>query len=219
MVQLGIWTASGAFFAIVPIKNVRGTSVPRAHERPLAEGVSTSTGTLGVAEVLARAGRAGVEGITGLELRATASGLYWFAATPKGRIRLTTGEGLPAPIERAEAEAIARRDQPGAPAVVAVERVERDAPIEYRDKPLPAWRVQVQGADQGMNLWIDANSGEVTARRSDLWRAYDLLWSLHIMDYSGRDNFNHPLIVGAALLGLATVLSGVVLWALRLVRR
>lgn len=45
------------------------------------------------------------------------------------------------------------------------------------------------------------------------------MWSLHIMDYGQRDDFNHPLLVAFASLGVITVLSGGVVWLARLRRR
>jgi hypothetical protein len=42
---------------------------------------------------------------------------------------------------------------------------------------------------------------------------------LHTMDYGGRDDFNHPLLIGFAALGLTAVLSGWSLWIVRLWRR
>ncbi|HYU15827.1 MAG TPA: PepSY domain-containing protein, partial [Candidatus Acidoferrum sp.] len=88
---------------------------------------------------------------------------------------------------------------------------------EYRDKPLPAWQVRLRDRP-GTVVYVDAITGDVTARRNDIWRWYDFLWSLHIMDYRGRDDFNHPLLIGAALLAVLTVLSGLTLWFIRLVR-
>lgn len=114
---------------------------------------------------------------------------------------------------REEAEATARRDQPASPAVREARRLEA-APVELRGKPLPAWRIELDDAAHTV-VYVDATSGEVTARRSDLWRAYDFLWSLHIMDYRERESFNHLLIRGASVLAVLTVFSGVVLWVLR----
>lgn len=55
------------------------------------------------------------------------------------------------------------------------------------------------------------NTGAVTARRSDLWRLYDTLWALHIMDWQNHEDFNHPLIVFVSWLTLLSVIAGVVL--------
>ena len=122
-------------------------------------------------------------------------------------------------MSREEAEAAASRDQQGSPAVRATTLV-TEGGLEYRDCGyvscgLPAYRVALADA-AGTVVYVDATTGDVTARRNDRWRTYDFLWSLHIMDYRGREDFNHLLIRGAALLALGTVLSGIVLLVLRL---
>jgi len=58
-------------------------------------------------------------------------------------------------------------------------------------------------------------SGKVVARRSATWRVYDFLWSLHIMDYRDRDDFNNWLVVIAAAVALAMTVSGMVILAYR----
>jgi hypothetical protein len=60
-------------------------------------------------------------------------------------------------------------------------------------------------------VYVAQNTGAVTARRSDLWRVYDTLWALHIMDWENHEDFNHPLIVIVTWLTLLSVIAGVVL--------
>lgn len=70
----------------------------------------------------------------------------------------------------------------------------------------------------GTRLYFDARSGELLAVRNDAWVLYDFFWRLHLMDYSGGEDFSHPLIKVATLLAAATVVTGVVLAALALRR-
>jgi hypothetical protein len=56
----------------------------------------------------------------------------------------------------------------------------------------------------------------VTARRSTLWRVYDFLWSLHIMDFKNHEDFNTPLLIVATGLALAMVVTGIILFPSRL---
>ena len=49
------------------------------------------------------------------------------------------------------------------------------------------------------------------ALRSRLWRAFDFMWGLHIMDLQGREDTHHPLLIGSAALALLTSLLGLVL--------
>ncbi len=91
-------------------------------------------------------------------------------------------------------------------------------PIEYRGRPLPAFRVVLDDAD-ATAVWVDARTGDVTARRTDRWRVYDFFWALHVMDHAGRDDVQHPLLDAAASLAELTALTGLVLWLRRIPRR
>ncbi len=50
-------------------------------------------------------------------------------------------------------------------------------------------------------------------------RLYDFLWSLHIMDYKERDNFNHPLVIVAASFAMLLTLSGIIVLFMKLRRQ
>ena len=82
---------------------------------------------------------------------------------------------------------------------------------EFRGRDLPLYKVIVSSPKKGI-VYIDPLTGEIVAVRTKLWRAWDFLWSLHIMDYRERDDFSHGLIRVFAILGLLTVLSGMLLW-------
>jgi uncharacterized iron-regulated membrane protein len=212
--QLALWTLTGAFFAIAPIKRVRGSSVPRAHELP----IPVDAAVLPPVEALRHVEQHGLHGVSSLELRATPAGLFYIAKSRAGALRVDARTGSRARVDRSEAEETARRDQPSRPPVVGATLIEKDAGIEYRGKPVPAWRVSLADGS-GTAVYVDAITGDVTARRNDLWRWYDFFWSLHIMDYREREGFNHPLIIAAAALAVTTVATGASLWALRLARR
>ena len=82
---------------------------------------------------------------------------------------------------------------------------------EYRGRDLPLYRVRVEKPESGA-VYIDPTTGDIMAIRTTLWRAWDFLWSLHIMDYRERDDFSHWLIRIFAALSVLTVVSGIVLW-------
>ncbi len=158
--QLAVWTISGSFFALVPIGRVRGTSVDGAHRTSLPQ----NPVVLSVPTVLAYAAQYGLGEPTNLELRPTPSGLWYVVRQGTRVFRIDARSGGIATVERAEAEETARRDQPGGPSVVGAELI-TEAPIEYRDQPLPAWRVQL--ADEGATaVYVDATTGDVTAHRN-----------------------------------------------------
>jgi len=90
-----------------------------------------------------------------------------------------------------------------------IEEVATDG--EYRGGELPAWQINLVGDEQAV-VYVGALSGKIRAVRTQPWRWFDFLWSLHIMDYEEREDFNHLLIQVMASLSLLTVLSGLALF-------
>ena len=125
---------------------------------------------------------------------------------------LTDGRRL-SPLPPALAAEIAEADHLGTARAVRVTLVTEQSP-EYR-AALPAWRVEFDDGD-ARALYVARDTGAVTARRSTLWRVYDFLWGLHIMDFRGHENFNTPLLVIATALALVVVVTGIVLFPVRL---
>lgn len=208
LIQLAAWTLSGLFFAVVPAVRVKGAPVEHAHERPLSSGA----GLVSLDDVLRVLEPRGT--VSKLTVASTPSGVFYTGRVGGKSFRLDAKTGADRAVDEAEARAIASRDQPGMPEAVGAVLIDGPTELEYRGKALPAWRVLLAD-DRGTAIYVDAITGEVTARRNDVWRVYDFLWALHIMDYRERESFRHPLLIGAAALGLLTVASGGVLWLLR----
>lgn len=211
--QLLAWTTGGLIFATHKLAWVHGDLTRQL--RPAPQLALTRIGA--TPEAAARAAGLG-EGITSIEL-------YQRGDRPVYEVKrgdevalvdAETGALLP-PVDRAQAEAIALADQQAAPLVSAVEYIGTSPPTEYRDKPLPAWLVSLDDG-QGTHVYVDARTGAVRARRNAAWRRFDFFWMLHTMDYRGRDDFNHPLLIGAAALAVVSVASGGLLWLLRILR-
>jgi len=88
-----------------------------------------------------------------------------------------------------------------------------------RESGLPgeAWAIRFKG-EGNPTLYVSAVNGKVSAPRTDLWRTYDFLWQLHLMDWGLNENFNTPWMVAAAILALSTVLFGIALLTHRFTR-
>jgi uncharacterized iron-regulated membrane protein len=206
-IQILFWFASGLFFAAIPIERVRSEhAVAEAPAEPLPFGTA--------ADGLLRLGSAGLTGER-IEIRTLLGRPVALIAAGAGRPRLydlATGEPL-SPLPMDAAARIAEADHAGGLRASRVERVDGSSP-EYRGA-LPAWRVDFDdGAER--SLYVAADSGTVTARRSTLWRVYDFLWGLHIMDWRAHEDFNSPLLVAATLLGLVVIVTGIVMLPSRL---
>ena len=59
---------------------------------------------------------------------------------------------------------------------------------------------------------MDPGSGHFITRRHTLWRVFDFLWMLHIMDYETREDINTLLLTAATISGL--LLFGLGVWVL-----
>jgi uncharacterized iron-regulated membrane protein len=68
------------------------------------------------------------------------------------------------------------------------------------------------------SFYLSAYTGEVLSRRSNLWRFYNFFYQIHIMNFSGSQNYNHPTIVAVTGFTLIVVLTGFVLLWIRIAR-
>lgn len=199
-VPLLLWTASGLFMASWPMETIHGDHL-KAEVAPLPRFVP-------VPPVLA--GRA----VQTLTLAQQASGPVWlidYADGGKRRADARTGALLPA-VSAREAETIARASFAGPDALVGIRRFAADAaPMDLR-RPRPSWQARF-GDDT--HIYVDAETGAVLATRSALWRVFDFMWGLHIMDLQTRDNTSHPILIGFAALAMVSILIGIILLPLR----
>jgi antitoxin (DNA-binding transcriptional repressor) of toxin-antitoxin stability system len=202
-IQILFWFVSGLFFAVLPIERVRS-------EHAIAQQPAAPVDLDAAAAGLARLAGGGVAPGEEVELRSLLGRPVALLTPHQGRPRLydlTTGRLL-SPIPMALAARIAEADHVGEARAIRVERIIGND-SEYR-AALPAWRVDFEdGANR--SLYVAADSGAVTARRSTLWRVYDFLWGLHIMDWRGHEDFNHPLLILATALALAMSIAGIVM--------
>lgn len=210
--QVLAWVAGGLVMSAIPIQKVRG-------EHNIAE----QTAELDLAGVMSPGEAAAIAGITptSVELRPwLGRTVYGFGRDQGASLIMdaVTGEIL-SPIDADTARAVALADYAGEPAIDAVTFF-TEATWESR-RDMPTWRVDFADGE-GTRLYVSAATGEVVARRNDVWRIFDFFWMLHIMDYSERTNFNHPLLILASLFALGMSLFGFILlfpWLGRMLSR
>jgi hypothetical protein len=207
-IQILFWFVSGLFFAVVPIETVRSEHlVAQAPAMP----IRIDEAAVGLQRVAASNAGSGEK----IELRSMAGRPVALVSAGEARPRLydlSTGRQL-SPISAALAVSIAERDHIGNDRAARAEFVTTASP-EYRGA-LPAWRVDFEG-DNAVSLYVAADTGAVSARRSTVWRVYDFLWSLHIMDFRNHEDFNTPLLIIATALALVMIVTGIILFPSRL---
>lgn len=218
--QLLAWSLGGFLFSILPLDLVRG-------ERDMASTPFVQLDATAV-EFIPEPIRARVSAF-----RESSSGLATVVLVDRGlgpawelrdidgslisRLDLANGNPLPL-ITQDEARTLAVRDFAHDAGESRVTLIESDPPVEYRSGRLPAYLVELDHAKRP-HIYVDAETGQVTARRNRSWRVFDFFWMLHTMDYAGRDNFNHLLLTTFSVLAIATSASGLTLWGWRFASR
>lgn len=94
--------------------------------------------------------------------------------------------------------------------------------VDYQETPPkeaqvggPLWRASFSDMEH-TRLYLDAFTGEVLSRRSNLWDFYDFFYQIHIMNFGASRSYNHPLIVVATAATLVVTVTGIVLLFIRL---
>ncbi len=201
-IQITLWFASGFFMTLFPIETVRGNHVAQKQNFDLL-----STNVIPIA-------RLAVEHTQSVTLRSVA-GTPVYVVNNKHYYDALTGQDWTGASEDHVRIALSRYYR-GTGQMTQLNKIDI-APIEYRG-PLPVWQAQFDDSSK-TRLYVNAQTADLAAIRTRVWRVFDFMWMLHIMDYKSRDNFNTiwlRLFSGAALL---FALSGMALVAHRIILR
>ena len=210
-VQALFWVVSGLYMTAVHIDIIHGDHLVRT---PVAEPISMG-GLVDPAVILKNAG-----GAQSLRLDQQLGQPVYIVSQTSGRslFDARSGEKLPL-IDEAGARQRAEQFYAGEGGVREMELL-YEIPGEIRGRPAPIWRVQFEGLWRP-TLYISPQTGELVAKRHDLWRTFDFVWMFHIMDYETRDNVNNLLLKIATWMMVATSLTGawLLLYSFRRKRR
>ncbi|MGI9245231.1 MAG: PepSY domain-containing protein [Steroidobacteraceae bacterium] len=208
-VQLVLWTAGGCVFAWLDQREAAGQQ--RVAE-PAPPRLATTTGILEPARVLR-----GFAGQRVLEFSLqTVADAWVYRIRFAERVELRrAADGAPFRVDARLVQALAQKIYRGEGRLAAV-RYHPHMTLETRGEGA-SWEAAYEDA-MHTRLYFAADDGRFIAARNDAWRLRDFFWMLHTMDYRGRDDFNHPLLVLAATAGVWVSLSGVLL-VLRVFRR
>lgn len=203
-VPVVLWVVSGLVMAWFPIDEVRGRHLARNAEPPVLDATNLLplTGTAMLIE----------GGATQITLRSMAGAPVYELANAEGAIMLVdarTGDTL-SPLNETRARQIALHDYAGSGNIIEALLITDPAPEDRTASPV--WRIRFDDVDE-TRLFISPDTGKVLARRTATWRLYDFFWMLHIMDFSEREDFNHPALIAFAALSVIVAASGLpLLW-------
>jgi uncharacterized iron-regulated membrane protein len=201
-IQVLFWAAGGFVMTFFDIEEVRGE---HTMAKPAAFSLNERV-TITANQALQQIDFA-PESIT---LKGLLGKPVWVATNQEQQaiVDATTGQKL-SPLDESLARQVALADFSGEGELAELTLLSEELG-EVRGKGLPIWQAQFNDSDN-TRVYISPQNGEVVARRNDTWRVFDFFWMLHIMDYKNRTDFNHPLVVFAALLALFMTLSGLYL--------
>lgn len=206
-VQVFFWFASGFFMTLFPIDEVRGGHLaeqkPAVLESediiPIEIAMTLYEGDLYGAQVIMIADRPAY--------RLLGSAGDRFIDARSGEVALPPNE------DDVRKTALAAYQGDGQPKTIVKLST---APREYGGA-LPVWQVEFDDKPK-TRLYFRADTLELTAVRTRLWRTFDLAWKFHIMNPSGEDFSTWWLSLASGLAAIFA-LSGLMLVWLRTLGR
>ncbi|NNC72665.1 MAG: PepSY domain-containing protein [Sphingomonadaceae bacterium] len=208
-VPILLWTISGLFMVAQPIETIRGEHL-RAETPAVALGEALP--------VFPRIDSA-IRPVERVELTQRPGGAQWIIRFADGggrRASVETGAYLAPRLTSDEAAQLARAAYSGDAPLNEMQRFEADAnPMDLR-RGRPAWRARFGDT---IHVYIDAETGDTLALRTRLWRAFDFMWGLHIMDLQERSNTSHPILIISAILALLMTIFGAIVLPWRYIRK
>ena len=205
-IQVLLWVFSGLYMTAVPLTYVHGDHLHLEKPAPVMEINET---WLSPAEIKARYPD---QPITNIRLFSRLGrGAYLLESGKNEKlIDAVTGK-LVADLTESQVIEIARKAHTTTKEISSVILINNysEAP-EIKGRPLPIWQVNF---DDWVNstLYVSNIDARVITARSDIWRIFDFLWMLHIMDYDEREDFNNPLVIFMASIALLLVLTGAIM--------
>lgn len=196
-IQILLWFGSGFFMSAFPIKTVRGEHLvdktPVHFEPSELAPLDTVMETYG-------------QGVTSVKL-STIAGKPAYHVDGQNGVKLidgrTGGDWVPPSI--ADIKLAADRYYIGEGALAHTALLNK-APIDYRGE-LPVWQVKFKDGAK-TRLYIDPDTTELRSTRTRLWRVFDFMWMLHIMDYDERNEINNWLLRFASFFAFLFAITG-----------
>ena len=201
-IQVVIWMVSGTIFSILPQQKVSGWYLI---EKPQVEYLQVNRTHF--AKIIQQYPDA-----IKVEMKSILGKSFYEVTSVKERILIEANSLSPTSLAESEVKRIVESSFKGSAKFESIV-LETEKSFENRKFQLPVWRANFIG-DENPAVYV-STSGQLLGAKTDTWRLFDFFWMLHIMDYSERNDFNHWLIIGAAIFKFMVVLSGI--WLLILV--
>ena len=205
-IQVGIWLISGLFMTWFHIETVRGNHLRAEKAEPTA---LSFEGIIHPSEIALQ----NEFEVQSSLLKSLDDNPVWLIVHKSGKSLIDARSGdVMSPISKKLATKLATSTFSGeSPANSA--KLYETPPREYGGQG-PVWRVEFN--ESRVSFYVDATTGDVRAVRTGLWRAFEFMWGLHIMDWKERENFNSWWIKLTAVCAVVFFITGVGLVSLQL---
>ena len=181
--QVVVWSLSGVYMTAVHIDIIHGDHLIRP----------TPSRSVDVAQLRDAIAVAAANGAAGARLAWVRNRAVYVLATEAGDRVVDATDGSPVvPLSEAEIRSIGKQVYTGADKIASAALI-TEIPGEIRGREPPLWRVEFDHWNKP-TLYFSPTTGELVTRRHELWRVFDFVWMMHIMDYQTRDNVNNVLL-------------------------
>jgi hypothetical protein len=198
--QFLIWSISGAYMVIFDIDYIHGDSLVVNHQTKL----DADTITYPFSKL--RQQYPNAESIE-VEVFIDQAVYRFKQGNNKYLVDAQTGQQL-SPLNEVSAIRAAQHYYSGKGGVAKVEIIQENPPFELSRRALPAWRVNFDDFGNP-SIYVSAQTGKLVSKRHEFWRIFDLMFSLHVMDYEDEDPSNQLLFWFTLFSILASIFGGV----------
>ena len=208
-IQVSIWAFSGLYMTVVDLDIIHGDHLVKKQESLPIDPLLLVT----ISPVLMES----IIPVQSIELKNYfGSAVYEIRAHKKNRVIVDAyTRELKTEVNEQQVRGNVAMVYAGTAEIISIEKL-RLYPGEIGGKKLPVWRV-VFGDSVASTLYFHHISGKLISKRTHLWRVFDKLWTLHIMDYfrsKGHQGYLFRFFSISSLL-LAIFGSGLLFYRLR----
>ena len=197
-VQALLWMVSGVYMTAISLDVIHGDHLAHVFDEPVVR----NTERIDIDQLTKQH-----PGFESLKLKKfLGKDVYELKQAGKAKLIDAHTGALLSPLPREQIVARAKDIYQGEAQIREVTWITQ-APQEVAKRPVPMWAVRFDDRANS-TLYFSPDTGDLLARRHDLWRWFDFLWMFHIMDYDTRDDVNNNLLRVAAGVGLLFALSG-----------
>lgn len=208
-IQFVIWSVSGAYMVIFDIDYIHGDSLVVQHR----DIIDNKQINVSLKQVLGRYPQAKKLSLGSFVKQP----VYRFSNDGQQYMVSAVNGDLLSPITQTQAKAVARYYYSGSGNITEAKLITEHPPSELSKRHLPVYRVNFDDF-ASPSLYISVLSGKVVTKRHELWRGFDLMFILHVMDYQDGDPDNKLLLI-FSLLGLLAAMTGLVLMYFKVFRK